>query len=311
MMISASYKTDIPAFYGRWFDNRLNAGYCKTVNPYNNTVHRISLLAEHVDGFVFWTKNLASFLPTLKHVAQQHIPFVIQYSINSYPRFLEKSVVDADRSIKLMHAVAQEYGQKAAVWRYDPIIFCDGLDEAYHRHSFEKLARALAGSTDEVVISFAQIYKKTKHNMESATAEHGFEWFDPEADTKLRLAEDFVQIAQAHDMQLSICSQRQFIVPGAISAACVSDDRLSEVSGRILHAEKRGNRPDCGCSVTRDIGEYDTCPHGCVYCYAVRNRQLAQKRFKQHDPEGEFLFPPDRPVATAADNGGLQMLMFS
>ena len=66
MIISASYKTDIPAFYGEWFLNRLRAGYCKMVNPYGRQVYRVSLTPPDADGFIFWTKNLGPFLDALE-----------------------------------------------------------------------------------------------------------------------------------------------------------------------------------------------------------------------------------------------------
>src|SRR5689334_1925667 len=99
MIISASYKTDIPAFYGDWFMNRLSAGYCMMVHPFDRRrVYRVSLIRNDVDGFVFWTKNLGPFLPRLQQVHSQGFPFVVQYSINGYPRKLEYSVTDSRRA---------------------------------------------------------------------------------------------------------------------------------------------------------------------------------------------------------------------
>lgn len=113
MLISASYRTDIPAFYGEWFHNRLCAGFCRVVNPYGGPPSRVSLLPEHVDGFVFWTKNLGPFLPRLKEVRERGVPFAVQYTINGYPRALEYAVVDADKSVQHARRVADEMGR---VW---------------------------------------------------------------------------------------------------------------------------------------------------------------------------------------------------
>ena len=108
------------------------------------------------------------------------------------------------------------------------------------------------------------------------------------------LVEELAQIAKSHGMQLKICSQKDFLTEGVEEARCVDADRLERVSGRSLtgKAKLKGNRKECGCFASRDIGEYDTCPHGCVYCYAVHNRDLALSRFKEHDATSEFLFPP-------------------
>ncbi|MBI3470309.1 MAG: DUF1848 family protein, partial [Candidatus Solibacter usitatus] len=123
MIISASYKTDIPTFYGEWLMGRIRAGYCKSVNPYGRQIYRISLAPEDVDGFVFWTKNAGPFLPHLPEIRRRGYPFVVQYSINGYPRTLEFSVVDAAKSIEHMKALSGEYGPRVPVWRYDTVVF--------------------------------------------------------------------------------------------------------------------------------------------------------------------------------------------
>jgi hypothetical protein len=292
VIISASYKTDIPAFYGDWFMNRLDAGYCEMVNPYGGQVCRVSLERDDVDGFVFWTKNLGPFLDKLDEVHRRGYPFVVQYSINGYPRALEYSVVEAERSVEHLRQIADRYGPRVAVWRYDPIVFTSITPADVHRQTFERLARSLAGSTDEVVISFAHVYQKTRRNMDRAATAHGFSWENPDESTKRALAADLVQIASAHGLQLSVCSQRQYVVEGARPARCVDAARLSDVAGRDIAAPLKGNRADCACHLSRDIGAYDTCPHGCVYCYAVSSRAVAKKRHQAHDPNGILLTSP-------------------
>jgi hypothetical protein len=291
MIISASYKTDIPAFYGEWFMNRLRAGYCKMVNPYNRHVIRVSLQAETVDGVVFWTKNVGPFLKHLSEVKRMGFPFVLQHTINGYPRALEQAVVDAPRAVEHMHQVADTFGPRVAVWRYDTIINSSLTPRDYHIETFSRLAKALEGATDEVVVSFAQLYRKTLRNMDYAATEHGFTWSDPDDEWKKTLAAELAAAAATHGIRLSICSQPQFLMPGCYEARCVDAERLTDVIGRPVNACLKGNRKECGCFESRDIGEYNTCPHGCVYCYAVENQELAKSRYKQHDPMGEALFP--------------------
>jgi hypothetical protein len=309
MIISASYKTDIPTFYGEWFVRRLGAGYCKTVNPYNRRVIRVSLAREDVDGFVFWTKNVGPFLKHLREVHTRGYPFVIQHTVNGYPRELEAAVVNADRSVEHLKQIAETYGSAVCVWRYDTIIISSLTTVDFHLRRFEFLAKALEGVTDEVVVSFVHLYAKTLRNMENAAKEHGFAWTDPSLDEKHNLVTKLVEIARGHGMQLTICSQREYIVEGAADARCVDAVRLERIGGQRIRATLRGNRKECGCFASRDIGEYDTCPHGCVYCYAVRNHELARGRFKQHKPDSELLFEPDFPVtekpATDTDQLGL------
>ncbi len=217
---------------------------------------------------------------------------MVQYTINGYPRSLEFSVVDAKRSIEHMKQISETYGPKIGVWRYDTIVFSSLTPIDFHRRNFSDLARRLEGATDEVVISFAQIYKKTKRNMDWASKEFGFDWEDPQVELKYNLAAELAQMAKSHNIQLSMCAQKEFLAPGVSEARCVDANRLAEISGHSIKSKLKGNRPACGCFMSKDIGEYDTCPHGCVYCYAVLNRPLAQSRFQRHDPENEFLFAP-------------------
>lgn len=294
MIVSASYKTDIPAFYGEWFRNRLEAGFCRIANPYNRKQRfTISLRKEDVEGFVFWTKNIVPFMSILGEVDDLGFPFVVQYTINGYPRALESRVVDATRSIQSFRSVANTYGTRTTIWRYDTIIFSTLTDANFHRENFARLAAELAGSTDEVVVSFMQIYNKTRRNMSEAARNHGFDWHDPPAELKRELLSDLVEIAADYKMHLAICTQPDLMVPGAIEARCIDAQRLMDVAHRPIRSRLKGMRIGCGCFESKDIGDYDTCPHGCVYCYAVRRRSVALERYQNHDPQGEYLFPHD------------------
>ena len=186
--------------------------------------------------------------------------------------------------------MSAEYGSRVAVWRYDSVVFSSLTPPEFHLENFERMARRLEGSVDEVVISFAQIYRKTRLNLDAAARESGFQWNDPDPERKMTLLRGLSASARSHGMLLSVCSQRTYVGEYAADAHCIDIRRLSDVAGREIRATPKGNRPECGCHESRDIGDYDTCPHGCVYCYAVRSRTLAQSRFHSHDPNGEFLF---------------------
>jgi hypothetical protein len=306
MIVSASYKTDIPAFYGEWFLNRLRAGYCMMLNPYNRKLaSRISLLRQDVDGFVFWTKNAGPFLDALEEVHRRTYPFVVQYTINAYPRTLEFSVTDATRALKHAALIATRYGAKSLVWRYDPIVFSSETPLERHIEAFAWLAGRLEGVTDEVAISFAQMYEKTKRNMDWASREFKFDWTDPDDRTKRNLMRELLKIALSRKMKLTLCSQPYLIEPGVEESRCIDARRLSALTGGEIHAHLKGARKECGCFESKDIGDYDTCPHGCVYCYAVQNRGLAQGRYRRHDPLGDLLFEADK---LAKEEGGQQSL---
>ncbi len=292
MIVSASYRTDIPAFYGAWFLNRLAAGICRSANPYGGPAYAVPLSREAVDGFVFWTRNAGPFLPALESVASRGFPFVLHYTITGYPRALETSVPDADRSVALARAIAARHGPRTVVWRYDPILLTTLTGPAWHRTNFARLAAAISGACDEVVVSFAQIYRKTRINLAAAATAHGFVWQDPPCEEKRDLLADLAAIAGRAGMRLTLCAQPDLLVPGAGEARCIDSERLGDVGGRKILARRRGNRPGCACAESRDIGAYDTCPHGCVYCYAVRSPAAAKRRHREHDPGGAFLIAP-------------------
>lgn len=287
MIVSASYKTDIPAFYGGWFLNRLAEGHCRVVNPYGGRGHRVDLTRAAVDGFLFWTKNLEPFEAALEVVSEAGFPFVVQHSATALPAALERSVPHWERQVAAMRRVRGRWGPRAVVWRYDPIAVTDATPPAWHRETFARLAGALEGVTDEVTVSFLQPYRKTARNLAAA----GIAWRDPEAEEKRDLLAELATVAAGHGMALTLCTQPDLLdAAGTAPARCVDAARLSDVAGRPLAAREKGNRPGCLCAESRDIGGYDSCPHGCVYCYAVSSRALAQRRFAAHDPDGEFLF---------------------
>lgn len=292
MIISASYKTDIPAFYGEWFIKRLSAGYCKARNAFNNKPFEIDLSKRTVDGFIFWTKNARPFSIGLREVARREYPFIVQYTINGYPRELENRVVDYQAAIENFISISKVYSSQACVWRYDPIIFSDITDEDFHVRRFSEIASKLSGYTDEVVFSFVQMYRKTKNSLGKLEVSSGYKYDDGTQDQKISLVNKLVDIAQIQGMKVNVCSQPEFLgLNNALGEArCVDAIRLEQIAGRLVNAKLRGSRSSCGCYESKDIGEYDTCPHGCIYCYAVRSRERALGRYKIHDPNSEFLF---------------------
>lgn len=304
MIISASVRTDIPAFYGAWFMNRVRAGHCLVQNPYSAQITRVGLRPQEVDGFVLWTKNLTPFAPHLPELAEV-APFMVNFTINGYPRALESRVVDAEQSITQARAVAHQWGPRAVVWRYDTIVFASvlGADaDAWHQQNFARLAAALEGAADEVIISFATIYQKTRRNMDAAARAHGFLWEDPDDERKRALCAALVATAAQHGMRLSVCAQPAYVVDGAHAARCIDAARLSDLRGETIRAPQQGTRPDCACHRSRDVGAYDTCPHGCVYCYAVRRRSVALRRYQTHDPASPFLIAPEGAALPTAED---------
>ena len=289
MIVSASYRTDIPAFYAEWFARALETGVCRVANPYGGPDYEVSLTPEAVDGFVFWTRNAGPFRGALSEVAKQGIPFVMQYTVTGYPRALEVSVTAPDQSIALIKELADTYGPRAVVWRYDPILLTSLTPAGWHREAFARLARELSGAVDEVVLSFAQIYAKTRTNVGRAAQRHGFTWEDPADEEKRALLAELAAIAADLGLKPALCAQPALLTAPLRAAWCIDAGRLSDLAGKAIPARTKGNRPGCYCAESRDIGAYDTCPHGCVYCYAVRSPTLAKRNHRTHDPDSSLL----------------------
>jgi hypothetical protein len=292
MIVSASYKTDIPALYGQWFMNRLKTGFCRVTNPYNQKAFDVPLDRESVDGFVFWTRNIGPFLTSLTEIRRLGYPFYVQYTITGYPNAIDRSVPDADRMIRQFKQLNIDFGHKSTVWRYDPIAITSLTDRDFHLVNFRNIAQALRGSTNEVVVSFPTLYRKTRRNLDRAANEFDFQWRDIATQDKRSLISELADIAHACNMRLTVCSQNSALVEGVSPARCVDAGRLSQIAGQPIAAKEMGSRPGCLCHQSKDIGTYDTCPHGCVYCYAVDDREEAARRYQAHDPDGAFLFPP-------------------
>jgi hypothetical protein len=291
VIVSASCRTDIPAFYSEWFCERLMAGFCVVRNPYSGKPYRVELRPSQVDGFVFWTRNFGPLLSRLDELQAFGRPFVVQYTVTGYPREIEAAVIEPLRAIAQIGELADRVHLACPVWRYDPILFTTLTPAEYHLENFRDLAGRLKGSVNEVVVSFAQMYAKTRRNLDAAAARSHFEWQDPPAETKVELLTQLARIAREAGMQLSVCTQPEFVGDGMIEARCVDARRLEQIGGFRIAAAAKGTRPGCACHEARDIGDYDTCPHGCVYCYAVRHRRIALSNYKSHDPAAPSLLP--------------------
>lgn len=292
MIVSASYKTDIPAFYADWFLKRIDAGFARTINPYSRQPQIVPLTRESVDGFVFWTRNVAPFFPVLDEVWRRGFPFVVQYTITGYPRALDQATIPTEQAIGHLHRLSGAFGKAASVWRYDPVVVTSLTPPDWHVDAFDRLCRTLAGAVDEVVLSFAHVYRKTARNLDAAARLNGFQWFDPGAPEKVALLFRLAAVAAGYGLKASLCGQPDLLAPGIGEARCIDAERLERVAGHAIKAVHKPHRARCGCFASRDIGDYDTCPHGCAYCYAVASRERAKASLARHRPDGESLVTP-------------------
>ena len=294
MIVSASYRTDIPAFYADWFLKRVDAGFARTVNPYSGQSQIVPLTRESVDGFVFWTRNVAPFFAVLDEVRRRGFPFVVQYTITGYPRALDQATIPAEQAIDHLHRLSGTFGKAASVWRYDPVVVTSLTPPDWHIDTFTRLSHLISDAVDEVVLSFAHVYRKTARNLDAAARRTAFQWSDPSPPEKAALLSRLAAVAADHGLKASLCGQPDLLAPGISEARCIDAKRLERVAGHAIEAAHKPHRARCGCFASRDIGDYDTCPHGCVYCYAVASRERAKASLARHRPDGEFLVTPAR-----------------
>ena len=284
MIVSASYRCDIPAHLGDWFAARLAAGWAEARNPVSGRPYRVSLAPGASDGFVFWTRNLARFGPVLEGLAAAGRPFVVQFTVTGYPRPIEPGVIDTETAVAQILATARRHGRGRLVWRYDPVLLSDLTPADWHQENFARLAARLAPAVDEVVLSFAQIYRKARRQLDHLRRAAGLQWRDPSDEEKRARLVALGGLARDAGLTPSLCSQPGLLEPPLVAARCIDAERLSRFAERPLAARAKGNRPGCLCAESRDIGAYDLCAQGCAYCYAVASRGLAKRRLRVHDP---------------------------
>ena len=294
MIVSASRRTDIPAFYAQWFIRRVRAGFCTVANPFNpHQVSRVSLEPEAVDAVVFWTRYPAPLMPYLSELDHLGIPYYFLFTLVDYPRILEPRTPTVGRAVEVFRELADGIGAGRVVWRYDPVVLgpCTTVD--YHLQRFSRLAQALSGATERVVLSVMDLYKKLNKRLRGL-ADKGFVAGD---ETQLsegeleRLILGLAGLARSHGMELQTCAEElPFEVPGVVEGKCVDDELLAkECDVQVEPGKDPRQRGACRCVVSKDIGAYDTCPFGCAYCYAVRSFERARRRYREHDPDASSL----------------------
>jgi len=293
-IISASRRTDIPAFYGPWLSQRLAEGCVLVRNPQNSRqVSRISLDPADVAAFVFWTKNAQPFLPVLEYLDRQGYAYGFQYTLNDYPSAIEPGLPPVGQRLDALLHLSGRLGPARLIWRYDPIIFAHDLTSEWHLERFDRLARSLAGLVRCCVLSFVDDYRKIQRKMRQAGLQV------PEQTARQNLVAGMARVARQLGLPLQTCCEEPYPDSGVLPAACISREWLTEITGRPLPAgevtKDPGQRPACRCIQATDIGAYDTCRHGCVYCYAGGNADRPRPFFDECSPLlGRPLGPADR-----------------
>lgn len=311
MIISASRRTDLPAYYSRWFFARLREGYALVRNPVNpRQVSRVSLSSQAVDGFVFWTKNPGPMIPQLDQLPD--CPYYFQITLTPYGPDVEPLLFPKKKEI--LSAVCQlsrRIGPDRVVWRYDPVLLTPDYSVDFHKEAFSRLARALRGQTFRCMISFLDWYGPMEKRMAPLSVR------PPEAAEVAELAAAFGQAARENGMQIFTCAEAVDLSSYGIGHGCCIDQALLEqIGGRPLSLKKDPHqRPACGCAQSVDIGAYDSCPAGCLYCYANHGYGRLRKNLDAYDPFSPLLCSSLSPEDTvrerkAASDPSRQLSLF-
>lgn len=281
MILNISERTDIVAFYFDWFLRRLHEGYAYVRNPYDPTkVSKVLLGKESVDCIIFTTKNPLPLEKQQTLLDSFQIPYGIAVTITPYGKEIESHVPDKREVIASFRRLSQKLGKEKMLLRYDPILLNDQYSLAYHTRAFEKLLSQLEDATDTCILSFVDRYRFQKgYFSEVSFAE------------MVAIAEEFSKIAARHHITLQTCGEKVDLSEfGILKRGCMSKEYIERVLAQpIKKAPSRKTRENCTCLATVDLGVYNTCLHGCCYCYATSNREELKENIRKHDPMSPFL----------------------
>ena len=286
MIISASRRTDIPSYYSEWFFNRIKEGYAYVRNPMNpHQVSHVSLSQEVVDGFVFWTKNPTPMLNRLNEL--QDYPYYFQFTLTPYEGDVERNLPSKKEVlIPVFQRLAAEIGKERVVWRYDPILLSDKYTMSYHKEVFRRFCDKLADSTEKCTISFLDLYKNIQCNINKLGIR-------PLTSGQMNeLAGYFSEVAKEYGIYIDTCAETIDLSKYGIGhASCIDRKRLERIGYYTLNVQADKNqREACGCVSSIDLGAYNTCKNGCIYCYANFNPTIVSGCFVKHDPSSPLLY---------------------
>jgi len=326
VIISASRSTDIPAFFSKWLFSRLEKGYCSWYNPFNKA-QPYFVSFKNTKVIVFWSKNPEPIIPYLEKLDKLNIHYYFQFTLNDYEREgFEPGIPNLQRRIQTFKKLSEIIGKEKVIWRFDPLILSDQLAVRDLLKKIWSVGSQIKGYTDKLVFSFADInaYKKVQNNLirESqytketlATAE-----FNEDNITEFIVGLNKIKEAWTKggwEIQLATCSEKIDLekyriehnkcIDGALITRLFAEDAdltyflsygklpektyslFDKQNESVKNLKDKGQRTECGCIFSKDIGMYDTCKHHCVYCYANTSRSLVEKNYSTHNLNSESI----------------------
>ena len=310
IIVSASRSTDIPAFYAKWFAERLKAGYVMNKNPYKGYITKINLDKARV--YVFWTKNAEPLIPYLHMLDEKNIGYYFQYTVNDYSTDIEKHVPSLNKRLDTFKRLSDMIGPDRVIWRYDPIV-TGILSVEEHLNKIENIGNQLKSYTNKLVFSFLDDYGKAKTNLIKTGLFNinNINTAVPNIIQEEELARGIAKLCKAWNMQASTCAENNSFHQYGITRNCCIDpvliDKLFSSKDPLLDkymsqfrvnnaidpakAKDRYQRALCGCMASKDIGAYNTCLHDCAYCYATQSYEQACYNHKKHNINATSIIP--------------------
>ncbi len=283
MIINTGSRTDIPAYFSEWFYNRIKEGYVLTRNPYYpEQIIRYRLDPDVVDCLVFCTKNPEPMLERLEEIRRYKQFWGV--TITPYGKEIEPYVPEKTQVMDSFRRLSEKVGIYAISWRYDPIFISEKYSLEFHIHTFEQMAKNLSGYTDNCVISFIDRYAKTRRNFPQVR--------EVRKEEREQIGKAFVEIGTAYGIQIRSCLEGTELERlGVECSGCMTKEVIERAIGSSLNIPKNYHyaREGCRCLLGNDIGMYNTCGHGCLYCYANYDREIVEMNRKNHHPESPLL----------------------
>lgn len=284
VIISASRSTDIPAYYAGWFMNRLEKGYIRWINSFNpNLPYYVSF--QKTRAIVFWSKNPSPMIPFLQTLDEKGFSYYFQYTLNNYgPENLEPGVPSLDDRIATFIQLSEQIGRERVLWRFDPVLLTPSLDVKTLLDRISYIGDRISPYTEKMIFSFIEMkYKKVQRE---ASLLH---FRSLSSEEKHEFVSGIVRLNREWNLTLASCADETDYFPDIGHNKCIDDVLFSRIAPTdrelieyLKKAEKDpGQRPACKCIRSKDIGQYDTCLHGCFYCYAT-DHEKANNNFQRH-----------------------------
>lgn len=296
MIISASRRTDIPAFYADWLVERVRQGYFYRVNPFNSRqITGFSLKPEDVDAICFWTKNPGPLMRHLDELDRRGLNYYFQFTLNPYDAIFEPQLPPIGQRIAVFRKLAGRIGPERVVWRYDPVILSSVTPVSWHLLQAQRLAAELAGSTRRLVFSFYDFYGQGQGRLHRALQDNGIgleDFTEPEQrEEREALARGFGELAARRGLQIYSCSEEADLTRFGIKpGACIDGDLIRRLFGvEAAFKSDRNQRAACNCVQSVDMGSYNSCRFRCAYCYANFNPGIIESNCERHYPDSPLL----------------------